>query len=128
MLIGKTVSLKELEEHMIEELAKTEREASEEIREINRVQNEQDNTKVYVLDEEGEKVYNPEHKKMVDEFNRLQESIRFNENKIAFIKEKLHEIEEFEKSQPAHASIKENERITLSLKDCILLNIESEDQ
>lgn len=122
MLIGPTLTLEKLEEHLIKEEVANKREIDDLARELNILQGGVTNTDKVVRDEEGTRIENPKFKKVLKEFeDKEEEYISLNE-KQDFIKAKLVELKAVEDYSQGIVN-KEKDTITLTLNDCVMLGV-----
>ncbi|MCD7910920.1 hypothetical protein KC480_05195 [Bacillus velezensis] len=128
MLIGPSITLEKLEEHLKERLYKIRMEIpklkkefvqlQEDFKEIPRVINETVHDKV-------EERVNPEFINIPEKFKSTEEKIKELQEQEALIQEKLGELEDIEERSLGKNNIdKSKYKITLTLNDCLMLGIE----
>lgn len=124
MLIGPTLSLVKLEEHMEQKISDNKMEMNELSKKLGKLKEELAATSKFTLDEEGDRIVNSRYVEVIEEFETgkktLEEMVASND----FMVKRLEEIEDLANA-PGNKINKETYKITLSLNDCILLGVEN---
>lgn len=124
MLIGPTITLAKLEEHMNEKVNGNKMELNKLAKELAKFRQEFHVTPKMTADEEsGEQIVNPRYLELLDEINDIQESIEELNNQNDFIVKRVEELESIEERSYGKVDKAKN-KITLSLNDCLALGIE----
>lgn len=123
MLIGPTLTLKELEEHMRAKKLENDKKLTKLERELITLRDGLKDVQRLARDEEGNRIQNPEFIKMKDEYEKMREEFENIYNDNEFIKEKIEELEVIEEYSRGEVD-KEKDKITLTLKDCMRFGVE----
>lgn len=127
MLIGPTVTLDVLEEHMNDKVYEIKNEIVKLRKELMRMQNEFPNIARTITNENGEEVTNPDFIQVPKDMAALEEKIKDLIEQQEFMEAKLVELENIEERSVGNSNIKKSEyKITLTLNDCLKLGIEPE--
>lgn len=124
MLIGPTITLKELEEHMNEKINENKMKLNSFAKELGKLRQEFQVTPKMTNDEKtGEEIVNPYYLELIDKIDDTQASIEELNNQNDFITQRLEDLETIEERSLGKIDKTKN-KITLSLKECVMLGIE----
>lgn len=129
MLIGPTLTLEKLEEHMQNKLYDIKMTRNKKVKELQSLQEElSDVSKTIYDDETDNRIANPKYIKLFNEFEAQQKELSEMDNTQAFIENKLIELDDIEERSKGRGNVNKAEtRITLTLNDCLKLGIELEE-
>jgi len=128
MLIGISLTLKELEEKMQDKLKEINKEYDQLAGKVMKLEQEIKQIPSYTTDDKGAVISNEvELTKKNDEFRSAFRKLEELNEQIEFINKKLEELDHIEEDSKG-AIKKESHVITLSLNDCLLLGVEENDK
>ncbi|HHT7153248.1 hypothetical protein [Bacillus thuringiensis] len=128
MLIGPSLTLEKLEEKMQDKLYDIKMNRNKKVKELETLHAELNDISKTVYDEVSDsRIANPKYVKLFGEFNEKQKELSEMDETQTYIESKLQELEDIEERSKGKGNINKAEnKITLSLNDCLKLGIELE--
>ncbi|MCU5224138.1 MULTISPECIES: hypothetical protein [Bacillus cereus group] len=128
MLIGPSLTLEKLEEKMQDKLYDIKMNRNKKVKELETLHAELNDISKTVYDDASDsRIANPKYVKMFGEFNEKQKELSEMDETQTYIESKLQELEDIEERSKGKGNINKAEnKITLTLNDCLKLGIELE--
>lgn len=128
MLIGPSLTLEKLEEKMQDKLYDIKMNRNKKVKELETLHAELNDISKTVYDDASDsRIANPKYVKLFGEFNEKQKELSEMDETQAYIENKLQELEDIEERSKGKGNINKAEnKITLTLNDCLKLGIELE--
>ncbi|ARC67387.1 hypothetical protein B14_200176 (plasmid) [Bacillus licheniformis] len=128
MLVGPSITLEKLEQHLKDRIYEIRMEIPKLKKEFAQLQNDFKQIPRVINDVNHDKVeerVNPDFVKIPEKFKAVEEQIKELQEQEIHIQEKLQELEDIEERSKGKNNIdKSKYKITLTLKDCLMLGIE----
>jgi septal ring factor EnvC (AmiA/AmiB activator) len=123
MLIGPTITLAKLEEHITGKIDDNKMESRSLTKTLSSLQTEIAATPKFVTEEEsGDRIVNKRYVEIRDEFDGAEKKLNELTDNNDFMSKRLEELEAIEEASGGKIN-KEKEKITLTLNDCLKLGI-----
>lgn len=122
MLIGPTLTLEQLEQHMKAKLDDNKMEVNKLSKEYAKAKQEFQVTPKMIVDEKGEQVVNPRYLELIEQIKKIEERINEIHDENEFLSFRLEELETIEERSSGKVK-KDRDKITLTLNDCLKLGI-----
>ncbi|CUB50843.1 hypothetical protein BN2127_JRS10_00360 [Bacillus subtilis] len=128
MLIGPSLTLEQLEEKMQDKLYDIKMNRNKKVKELETLHAELNDISKTVYDDSSDsRIANPKYVKLFGEFNEKQKELSEMDETQTYIESKLQELEDIEERSKGKGNINKAEnKITLTLNDCLKLGIELE--
>lgn len=128
MLIGPSLTLEKLEEKMQDKLYDIKMNRNKKVKELETLHAELNDISKTVYDDASDsRIANPKYVKLFGEFNEKQKELSEMDETQTYIENKLQELEDIEERSKGKGNINKAEnKITLTLNDCLKLGIELE--
>ncbi|MCU5501851.1 hypothetical protein OCB09_00525 [Bacillus cereus] len=128
MLIGPSLTLEKLEEKMQDKLYDIKMNRNKKVKELETLHAELNDISKTVYDDASDsRIANPKYVKLFGEFNEKQKELSEMDETQTYIESKLQELEDIEERSKGKGNINKAEnKITLTLNDCLKLGIELE--
>ncbi|MBJ7935625.1 MULTISPECIES: hypothetical protein [Bacillus cereus group] len=127
MLIGPSLTLEKLEEKMQDKLYDIKMNRNKKVKELETLHAELNDISKTVYDASDSRIANPKYVKLFGEFNEKQKELSEMDETQTYIENKLQELEDIEERSKGKGNINKAEnKITLTLNDCLKLGIELE--
>ncbi|PGC56699.1 hypothetical protein COM24_07760 [Bacillus toyonensis] len=128
MLIGPSLTLEQLEEKMQDKLYDIKMNRNKKVKELETLHAELNDISKTVYDDASDsRIANPKYVKMFGEFSEKQKELSEMDEIQTYIESKLQELEDIEERSKGKGNINKAEnKITLTLNDCLKLGIELE--
>ena len=124
MLVGPSITLAKLEEHMKNRVYEIKMELPKLQKEFNRLRQEFKLVPRTIENEKGEEVTNPDFINIPKQMAEIEEKINELQEQQEFMEAKLAELEDIEERSKGRGNIdKSRDKIVLSLNDCLKLGI-----
>jgi len=124
MLIGPSITLEKLEEHMKNRVYEIKMDLPKLEKEFRRLGEEFKMIPRTIINEEGEEITNPDFIAIPKRMREIEEAIQELQDQQEFMEAKLMELEDIEERSKGRGNvIKSRDKIILSLNDCIKLGI-----
>ena len=128
MLVGPSITLEKLEQHLKDRIYEIRMEIPKLKKEFAQLQNDFKQIPRVINDVNHDKVeerVNPDFVKIPEKFKAVEEQIKELQEQEIHIQEKLQELEDIEERSKGKNNIdKSKHKITLTLNDCLMLGIE----
>ncbi|HFF1838722.1 MULTISPECIES: hypothetical protein [Bacillus] len=128
MLIGPSLTLEQLEEKMQDKLYDIKMNRNKKVKELETLHAELNDISKTVYDDASDsRIANPKYVKLFEEFSEKQKELSEMDETQTYIESKLQELEDIEERSKGKGNINKAEnKITLTLNDCLKLGIELE--
>ncbi|PFV35662.1 hypothetical protein [Bacillus thuringiensis] len=128
MLIGPSLTLEQLEEKMQDKLYDIKMNRNKKVKELETLHAELNDISKTVYDDASDsRIANPKYVKLFEEFSEKQKELSEMDETQTYIESKLQELEDIEERSKGKGNINKSEnKITLTLNDCLKLGIELE--
>ncbi|PES55957.1 hypothetical protein [Bacillus thuringiensis] len=128
MLIGPSLTLEQLEEKMQDKLYDIKMNRNKKVKELETLHAELNDISKTVYDDASDsRIANPKYVKLFEEFSEKQKELSEMDETQTYIESKLQELEDIEERSKGKGNINKTEnKITLTLNDCLKLGIELE--
>lgn len=130
MLVGPSITLEDLEEHMRDRIYEMKMELPKLQKEFSHLREEFKSVRrTSVVEKEGKEVeiMNPEFVEIPDKMKEIETQIKNYQEQQEFMESKIDELETIEERSKGRNNIdKANTKITLTLNDCLMLGISTE--
>lgn len=127
MLIGPSITLAKLEEHMNDRMYQNKMELPKLQKEFNRLRGEFKIVPRTIENDKGEEITNPDFLAIPKQMEKVEFQIKEIQEQQEFMESKVLELETIEDRSKGRGNIdKSKEKITLTLTDCIRLGIDLE--
>jgi chromosome segregation ATPase len=122
MLIGPTLTLEQLEQHMRTKIDDNKMELNKLSKEYTKAKQEFQVTPKMIVDEDGKQIVNPRYLELVDEIKKIEERMKEIHDENDFLVYRIEELENIEERSSGKIK-KDRDKITLTLNDCLKLGI-----
>jgi chromosome segregation ATPase len=122
MLIGPTLTLEQLEQHMRTKIDDNKMELNKLSKEYAKAKQEFQITPKMIVDEEGKQIVNPRYLELVDEIKKIEARMDEIHDENDFLAYRIEELENIEERSSGKVK-KDRDKITLTLNDCLKLGI-----
>ncbi|OXB94711.1 hypothetical protein [Parageobacillus galactosidasius] len=122
MLIGPTLTLEQLEQHMRTKIDDNKMEINKLSKEYTKAKQEFQVTPKMIIDEDGKQIVNPRYLELVDEIKKIEERMNEIHEENDFLAYRIEELENIEERSSGKVK-KDRDKITLTLNDCLKLGI-----
>ena len=122
MLIGPTLTLEQLEQHMRTKIDDNKMEINKLTKEYTKAKQEFQVTPKMIIDEDGKQIVNPRYLELVDEIKKIEERMNEIHEENDFLAYRIEELENIEERSSGKVK-KDRDKIILTLNDCLKLGI-----